>query len=70
MLLNTTLSFIGSGAMAEAMIKGILAEKLIDPDSIMASGPRASAARNCASVTASAQSRTTAPRRVTATSSC
>lgn len=41
MLLNTTLSFIGSGAMAEAMIKGILAEKLIDPDAIMASGPRA-----------------------------
>jgi pyrroline-5-carboxylate reductase len=41
MLLNTTLSFIGSGAMAEAMIKGILAEKLIDPDFIMASGPRA-----------------------------
>ena len=30
MLLNTTLSFIGSGAMAEAMIKGILAEKLIE----------------------------------------
>lgn len=40
MLLNTTLSFIGSGAMAEAMIRGILAEKLIDPDLIMASGPR------------------------------
>ncbi len=40
MLLDTTLSFIGSGAMAEAMIKGILAEKLIEPESIMASGPR------------------------------
>lgn len=40
MLLNTTLSFIGSGAMAEAMIRGILAEKLIAPEAIMASGPR------------------------------
>ena len=41
MLRNTTLSLIGSGAMAEAMIRGILAEKLIEPEAITASGPRA-----------------------------
>jgi pyrroline-5-carboxylate reductase len=41
MLIDTTLSFIGSGAMAEAMIKGILTDKLVDPQLITASGPRA-----------------------------
>jgi pyrroline-5-carboxylate reductase len=40
MLRNTTLSFIGTGAMGEAMIKGILAENLIDPESVMGSDPR------------------------------
>lgn len=40
MLRNTTLSFIGSGAMAEAMIRGILNQKLIEPEAITASGPR------------------------------
>jgi pyrroline-5-carboxylate reductase len=40
MLRDTTLSFIGSGAMAEAMIKGILANRLIEPRHITASGPR------------------------------
>jgi pyrroline-5-carboxylate reductase len=40
MLTGTTLSFIGSGAMAEAMIRGILAHNLIDPQRITASGPR------------------------------
>jgi len=40
-LQDTTLSFIGSGAMAEAMIKGILTHNLIDPRHIIASGPRA-----------------------------
>jgi pyrroline-5-carboxylate reductase len=40
MLRETTLSFIGSGVMAEAMIKGILAHGLIEPESITASGPR------------------------------
>jgi len=40
MLRGTTLSFIGSGTMAEAMIRGILHEKLISPDAITASGPR------------------------------
>ncbi len=41
MLTGTTLSFIGSGAMAEAMVKGIVAHKLIEPSQITASGPRA-----------------------------
>ncbi len=41
MLQDTTLSFIGSGAMAEAMIKGILSHNLIEPRHIIASGPRA-----------------------------
>ncbi len=41
MLNNSHLAFIGSGVMAEAMIKGILNQKLVPPQSIMASGPRA-----------------------------
>jgi pyrroline-5-carboxylate reductase len=45
MLRETTLSFIGSGAMAEAMIKGILAHGLIEPESVTASGPRAERAQ-------------------------
>ncbi len=40
MLIDTTLTFIGSGAMAEAMIKGILANHLIQDEDIIASGPR------------------------------
>ncbi|HEX9115405.1 MAG TPA: pyrroline-5-carboxylate reductase [Anaerolineae bacterium] len=40
MLQEATLAFIGSGAMAEAMIKGILADNLIDPKRVTASGPR------------------------------
>lgn len=40
MLNNTTLAFIGSGIMAEAMIKGILNNGLTDPSRIIASGPR------------------------------
>ena len=40
MLRDTTLSLIGSGAMAEAMIRGILNQKLLSPDEITASGPR------------------------------
>ena len=40
MLNNRTLAFIGSGAMAEAMIKGILNNGLTDPRRIIASGPR------------------------------
>ncbi|HKZ69905.1 MAG TPA: pyrroline-5-carboxylate reductase, partial [Anaerolineales bacterium] len=40
MFSNTTLAFIGSGSMAEAMIAGLVSQKLIDPQSIIASGPR------------------------------
>lgn len=40
MLTSTTLSFIGAGTMAEAMISGILHRKLIDPERITASEPR------------------------------
>ena len=40
MLRDTTLSFIGCGVMAEAMIKGILNQKLIEPERITASEPR------------------------------
>lgn len=40
MLRDTTLSFIGAGTMAEAMISGILGHKLIDPGHITASEPR------------------------------
>jgi pyrroline-5-carboxylate reductase len=41
MLNNANLAFVGSGVMAEAMIKGILARKLLSPEHIVASGPRA-----------------------------
>ena len=40
MLQNTTLSFIGCGVMGQAMIKGILNQKLIEPERITASEPR------------------------------
>ncbi len=40
MLRNVKISFIGSGNMAEAMIKGVLIQKLIQPQMICASGPR------------------------------
>lgn len=40
MLNSTRLAFIGSGVMAEAMIKGILQQKLLTPERIIASGPR------------------------------
>jgi pyrroline-5-carboxylate reductase len=40
MLSNKTLAFIGSGTMAEAMIKGLVREDLIDAKRMMASGPR------------------------------
>lgn len=41
MLRNATLSLIGAGAMGEAMIRGILNQRLIEPDDITASTPRA-----------------------------
>jgi len=40
MLDNAKLAFIGSGTMAEAMIKGILDQKLLAPERIIGSGPR------------------------------
>ena len=40
MLDSKALAFIGSGAMAEAMIKGILKNELTDPRRIIASDPR------------------------------
>ncbi len=40
MLHDKTLTFIGTGTMAEAMIKGILAQDLIEPERIMGSDPR------------------------------
>jgi pyrroline-5-carboxylate reductase len=40
MLNHANLAFIGSGTMAEAMMKGILNQKLLSPERIIASGPR------------------------------
>ena len=40
MLNQTTIAFIGSGVMAEAMIKGLLRHGLMVPEQIVASGPR------------------------------
>ena len=45
MLNHTTLAFIGSGTMAEAMIKGILNNGLTNPGRIIASGPRSERSR-------------------------
>lgn len=39
MLADSRITFIGSGAMGEAMIKGVLAQKLTSPDQITASDP-------------------------------
>ncbi|HSH03356.1 MAG TPA: pyrroline-5-carboxylate reductase [Anaerolineae bacterium] len=38
---NETISFIGSGMMAEAMIRGLIGEKVVEPEQIIAAGPRA-----------------------------
>lgn len=40
MLKDTTISFIGSGTMAEAMIKGLLEKDLVPRERIIAAGPR------------------------------
>jgi pyrroline-5-carboxylate reductase len=42
MLKETTITFIGSGMMAEAMIAGLLNKKLVKPEQIIAAGPRES----------------------------
>jgi pyrroline-5-carboxylate reductase len=41
LLADKTIAFVGSGMMAEAMIKGVLLHQLIEPARIIASGPRA-----------------------------
>lgn len=40
MLNDSKIAFIGSGAMAEAMISGLLNQKLVDPAHLTAAGPR------------------------------
>ena len=40
-MLNKKIAFIGSGAMAEAMIGGLIRQKLAEPAHLLASGPRA-----------------------------
>jgi pyrroline-5-carboxylate reductase len=47
-LRNEQLAFIGCGAMGEAMVKGLLAEKLVDPKQIVASHPRPARAEELA----------------------
>ncbi len=37
---DITIAFIGSGAMAEAMIRGLLAQEIVAPQQIIAAGPR------------------------------
>ena len=40
-MLNKKVAFVGSGVMAEAMIAGLLRQKLAKPGNLIASGPRA-----------------------------
>lgn len=37
---DNQITFIGSGTMAEAMIRGLLSQKLVKPEQIIAAGPR------------------------------
>ena len=39
-MLKKNIAFIGSGAMAEAMIAGLIRQKLAKPEELSASGPR------------------------------
>jgi glutamyl-tRNA reductase len=39
-LKEAQIAFIGSGMMAEAMIKGLIGQRLLPPQNIIASGPR------------------------------
>ena len=41
MLNDSRVAFVGSGAMAEAMIRGLLRQGMVAPEQIVASGPRA-----------------------------
>ena len=40
MIINKEIAFIGPGVMAEAMIAGLIRQKVAPPDTITASGPR------------------------------
>lgn len=40
MFKDITISFIGGGTMAEAMIRGLLAQEIVQPEQIIAAGPR------------------------------
>src|SRR5919108_5612298 len=40
-LTSKTIAFIGGGTMAEAMIRGLLERRLVDPTAIVVTGPRA-----------------------------
>ena len=40
-MLKKKIAFIGPGVMAEAMIAGLLRQKIANPKNIVASGPRA-----------------------------
>ncbi len=40
MLTNKTIAFIGPGAMAEAMIGGLVRQQLAQPEALLAAGPR------------------------------
>ncbi len=48
LLENMTVSFIGSGVMGEAMMKGLLSKKLISPEQIIASDVHESRVRELA----------------------
>ncbi len=53
---NKTVAFIGSGVMAEAMMSGLLNQKLVTPEQIIAAEPRA---ERCAELNAKYSIRTT-----------
>ena len=40
-LTSKTIAFIGGGTMAEAMIRGLLQQRLVEPSAVIATGPRA-----------------------------
>ncbi len=40
MFTDTTISFIGSGTMAESMIRGLVSQEIVVPEQIIAAGPR------------------------------
>ena len=68
MLQDTKLAFIGTGVMAESMIKGILHEELITPDRIIGSDPHAARGQELVERTEFISQRTTARRLISARS--